>query len=215
MENLSARIFLEEIKGSSFFQSEGDDFLGLKLFSNKTLAATVTKEFQYTAGNHLIIMPVTGELIYKDTIGGDSVAIDAGQVLHVSSPASFQFTIYNPFDDYEINFLLLEINSSQSSQVIKRILDFDLNELQNKLQIINTEVDTSFKLAIGRFAGRTEETYILNKAGLFCFVISGAFEVQGRLLHPKDGLAVWNAQEVELEALSNNATILTIELPYI
>ncbi|RZK76433.1 MAG: hypothetical protein EOO92_14590, partial [Pedobacter sp.] len=101
MENLSARIFLEEMRGSSFFKSEGDDFLGLKLFSNETMDATAAKEFQCAESAHLLIVPITGELIYNDTLGGDSVAIDAGQVLHVSSPASFKFTIHNPFKDDE------------------------------------------------------------------------------------------------------------------
>lgn len=48
---------------------------------------------------------------------------------------------------------------------------------------------------------------------LFVFIIQGVFEVQGRLLHARDGLGLWNeANEIELEALSNDAIILLIEL---
>lgn len=50
-----------------------------------------------------------------------------------------------------------------------------------------------------------------NKKGVFAFVIEGAFEIQGRLLEAKDGLALWNDNEIEMEALSNGAIILLIE----
>ena len=45
------------------------------------------------------------------------------------------------------------------------------------------------------------------------FVIEGAFEVQGTLLHARDGLALWGTDKLEKEALSNDAIILLIELP--
>lgn len=44
-------------------------------------------------------------------------------------------------------------------------------------------------------------------------MIEGVFEVQGTLLHARDGLAIWEAEEVEMEALSNDAIIFLIELP--
>jgi redox-sensitive bicupin YhaK (pirin superfamily) len=71
------------------------------------------------------------------------------------------------------------------------------------------------KLSIGQFRGRQEARYQLSHKthGLFVFVIEGAFEVQGRLLHPRDGLAFWNvAEPAELEALSNDAIILLMEV---
>jgi redox-sensitive bicupin YhaK (pirin superfamily) len=43
-------------------------------------------------------------------------------------------------------------------------------------------------------------------------VIEGAFEVQDRLLHAKDGLAVWDTNEIDFEALSNDAILLLWEV---
>jgi len=42
--------------------------------------------------------------------------------------------------------------------------------------------------------------------------LEGAFEVEGRLLHARDGLALWETEKVELEALSNDAIILVMEI---
>jgi hypothetical protein len=46
----------------------------------------------------------------------------------------------------------------------------------------------------------------------FAFVVAGAFEVEGRLLHQNDGLALWNTSVIELEALSENVVILVVEV---
>ncbi len=45
----------------------------------------------------------------------------------------------------------------------------------------------------------------------FAFVLAGAFETEGRLLHERDGLAIWDTDKIEMEALSNDAMILLIE----
>jgi hypothetical protein len=43
------------------------------------------------------------------------------------------------------------------------------------------------------------------------FVLNGAFEAKGCLLHERDGLALWDTNEIEMEALSNDAMMLVIE----
>ena len=68
--------------------------------------------------------------------------------------------------------------------------------------------------SIGQFAGRHEAVYQLAnpEARLYAYVLTGAFELEGRLMHEKDGLALWNVAEIELEALSNDAVVLLLEL---
>ncbi len=47
---------------------------------------------------------------------------------------------------------------------------------------------------------------------LYTFIVDGAFEIEGRLMHARDGLALWNTEKIELEALSNNAIVVVLEL---
>jgi redox-sensitive bicupin YhaK (pirin superfamily) len=63
--------------------------------------------------------------------------------------------------------------------------------------------------------GRQEAIYHKKnpKTGVFIFVIQGELEVQYRLMHEGDGLALWEVDEVEFEALSNNAILLILEVP--
>lgn len=95
------------------------------------------------------------------------------------------------------------------------ILDFDLVGNKNKLVNIVNASERFLKVSIGQFTGREEALYTLNdfNNSLFVFIIEGAFEVQGRLLQPRDGLALWDVEEpVDLEALSNEAIIVLIEM---
>lgn len=69
---------------------------------------------------------------------------------------------------------------------------------------------------IGRYDGREEGIYEVQNPdahGVFVFVIEGAFEVQNRLLHARDGLSLINVAEVDFEALSNDAMLLILEIP--
>lgn len=71
------------------------------------------------------------------------------------------------------------------------------------------------QVSIGKFTGRHDVVYTPANPHnrLFVYVIDGAFEVQGRLLHPRDGLGLWDEPDnIELEALSNDAIVLLIEL---
>lgn len=47
--------------------------------------------------------------------------------------------------------------------------------------------------------------------GIFVFVLQGAFETEGRLLHERDGLALWDVDKIEMEALSNDALVCLVE----
>ena len=44
------------------------------------------------------------------------------------------------------------------------------------------------------------------------FAIEGAFETEGRLLHARDGLGLWELESIETEALSHGAMMLLIEM---
>jgi len=47
---------------------------------------------------------------------------------------------------------------------------------------------------------------------LYCFVLAGTFEIDGRLLHNRDGIALTATEKIEMEALSDHALLLTVEL---
>ncbi|MBH0619506.1 hypothetical protein I3A86_25800 [Salmonella enterica] len=66
-------------------------------------------------------------------------------------------------------------------------------------------------LHLGCFGGRQEAVFRPQAGRLFAFVLAGAFELEGRLLHAYDGLALWECPAAELEALSPDALVLVLE----
>lgn len=172
------------------------------------------EEFSY-----VILLPVIGAIAYKDA-SGNSNLIAAGQVGILTVDKNETIQVTNPFDEGLINFIQIwirgdETNTTKGSHLATYNVNKCLNGLLKISPSIVSESTSPFLLSIGKFEGRGETTYHLkNKSsGLFVFVLEGAFEVEGRLLHARDGLALLETEQIEMEALSNDAIILTIECP--
>ncbi len=170
----------------------------------------------------MLLLPVAGAVTYKDAYGNESI-INTGQlqVSYLHKGAAIEFS--NAYKYELINFLQLRIKTDTSKTNIQpEIFSFDLDKNKNKLirliSAFTSNTNTAIQLpltSIGKFTGREEAVYTLKnkESNLFVFVIEGVFEVQGHLLHARDGLGLWDVSEdKELEALSNDAIVLMIEL---
>lgn len=128
-----------------------------------------------------------------------SQRISPGQGQIITNP-----TITNPYEEELANYLCIGFDRT----IAPVISDFNLtNDFLQQLTPGN-------HFYIGKYDGRRDDIYRLSNeaAGVFVFVIEGAFEVQNRLLHPRDGLVLWDLAEVEFEALSNEAMLMLIEV---
>lgn len=168
--------------------------------------------------SYVVILPVVGAVKYRDAAGNGEL-IAAGQIGIRCLDKDTSFEIINPFQKELVNFLQVWIRAGKPGTTsFNSLFAYDVNEFMNCLVGISPQNDGArglpFIISIGKFAGRGETTHACKKngAGIFVFVIEGAFEVEGRLLHARDGLALWNAASVEMEALSNDAIVLLIEL---
>lgn len=170
----------------------------------------------------VILIPTVGAVHYTDNAGNNTF-VEAGQAQLYTIRKGTTFEISNPYDDALINFIQIWIrrDDAAGTGTTPRLFSFDLEQNRNALvQITSTEADalqgdaSHPKISIGKFTGREEALYKLLKPenGVFFFVLEGAFEVQYRLLESRDGLSLWGTSEIELEALSNDAIILAIEV---
>ncbi len=166
----------------------------------------------------LIILPVAGTIIYSDSCGNDAV-IETGKVQYFSVKQNAQVKIFNPYEEEYVNFIRLWLKPGSLNSIINTAcFSFERESNKNKLLRLfvgynNEQQPVNFY--IGKFDGRKEALLNISKPGnmVFVFVIEGAFEVQYRLLETRDALALWNADAVDIEALSNNAVLLIAELP--
>lgn len=233
MKESPAKIFLNEQRGlidtdlhkryctfnfNTYLSEHKKSFGSLYVFNDEQLApGSAEMNMEVKEASYVILIPVTGDFLYKGM--GGHLNINIGQVLISSLPAGSSFQVVNPYDN-EINFLQIWIKAKNGmARPFTRLLDFDLNEPENTLIELTKEPGTGafnkipFRLKIGQFAAREGDICKMNsKSSLFSFVLAGAFEMEGRLLQTGDGLALWNTDKAEIEALSNNAILVTLEL---
>jgi quercetin 2,3-dioxygenase len=169
--------------------------------------------------SYVILLPVIGAIVYKDSAGNDNL-IAAGQAEIIAVNKEEMIEITNPFDEGLINFIQIWIKADATKTAKGSWLStYNVNKCINGLLKVSPanfgESPLPFIVSIGKFEGRGETVYQLKNKnpGLFVFILEGAFEVEGRLLHARDGLAIWDVEQVEMEALSNDAIILGIEMP--
>jgi redox-sensitive bicupin YhaK (pirin superfamily) len=208
------------------FQSEHKQPFGrLYGLHEETLAGGHAVELAVAADSYLVLLPITGAVAYG-TSGGDCGTVEVEEIATIAAPAGTTLTLRNPFADELISFLHLWVQApaplAGPRPATATTTVFDGQLLANQLrELVSARAEgyppgapaLPFQLSLGRFMGRQETGYkVAPGSSLFAFVIAGAFEVAGRLLHEKDGLALWAAAEIELEALSNHALVLVLEL---
>jgi quercetin 2,3-dioxygenase len=162
----------------------------------------------YTTGSDCLtlLLPLVGACAYADTTGM-RMTVDAGQCYIGQGSRTLELT--NPYEDELINYVYLQLKAKPQDETRHWIVDFDLDASRNKLVHLFEEP----LISIGRFDGRATGSYVPRDPakGVFVFVLEGAFEVQDRLLQPRDGLALWNVADIEFEALSNEAIVMLID----
>ncbi|MCJ8211989.1 hypothetical protein MUY27_19885 [Mucilaginibacter sp. RS28] len=179
----------------------------LTAFNDCTLAAGKKAMIGGNKASRIILIPVTGSLMFQNG-GQGTVMVEVGQILIDDLTEGGYFELSNPYADHWINFFQIEIDRSGNS-IGPAVLAFDLDRQPGSLIHVTDEHPDTPEIFIGRFNGRQEAIhYMKGKNNSFACVVSGAFELQGRLLHQRDCLALWDEQEIEMEALSNNAVIL-------
>ena len=147
----------------------------------------------------------------KIRINNFQKVIETGEVVIFEAAEDQDVFIKNILTDEDADVLVIKFNKKITENSY-RINHLDL-EIRNKLNFIDTGF--SFPGFIGIFDGREVGRYILKERnnGIFGMVINGAFEFQNRLLENRDAVLIWDIEELEFEALSENAIILFFEIP--
>lgn len=205
----------------SFYNQHKEAFGSLYVFNEEMLAGGQSITLRVEAASYVILLPIIGGVNFFDLQGNVS-GVDVKEILISYLPKNRLFRIDNPYPSDAITFLQIWIKAHEPSETaVSWLYRYSFESLEHQLFEIAPSKSAGeigpafpFSVTLGRFAGREEVRYTLkNKAcAFFAFVIGGAFEAAGRLLHEKDGLALWDTEEVELEALSNNALVVVLEV---
>lgn len=201
----------------SFYNEFKEPVGNLHAFTENTLAGNASIKKTVHENSCIIVVPVVGAICSKDVLGR-KLQITAGQIQCMYVRAGNEIEVQNPYRDELVSFLLIAVKTGERDVYeFSKTFSFNLDHAMNKLCEIENGAGVNGEnqlIAIGKFNGREEAIYTKKhpQNSLFVFVLQGVFEVQGRLLHEKDALALWEVNEAEMEALSNNAIILLMEI---
>lgn len=194
-----------------------DAFDDLYLLNDYTLAGGRSVSVNVDESSYVILLPVVGAMAMK-VDPGCQVIIEPGRLHIVYLPKGDRIGLSNPYEADLVNFIQLSIKAGAACGDTFRQITFNLDKNKNNLIDLikgsGNEGDLP-RISIGKFSGRSEAFYKLRSKEnkVFTFIIEGVFEVQERLLHPRDGLGLWDVPgDIELEALSNDAILLIIEM---
>jgi hypothetical protein len=172
-----------------------------------------------TQDAYLLTLPLVGDVTVVPGPGlGLSTLVGVGE-LHIQPvPAGSVVQLINPYDTHAISLMQLWLPAGSAALSFAQLITYDAEALNNQLIELapeaNAPLPLPFRISLGQFAGRQQTHYQLKPEAtqLSAFVLSGTFELDGQLLHEDDGLTCWDTAAIELEALSDNALLLLVEL---
>jgi hypothetical protein len=170
----------------------------------------------------IISIPLEGDLEHKDCMGNKMV-IKQGDVQIMSAGSGVKHSEYNKNKDKKVNFLQIWVfPKNQGVEPNYEQITFDERERKDKWQTVVSPVNGDGAVTIGQnawfhladLAKGQSLPYQLNREGngLYVFLIDGEVELAGEELKKRDGMGLWETQEVTLTS-KEDAQILLMEVP--
>ncbi|APU11488.1 hypothetical protein A5M85_14710 [Cellulophaga lytica] len=172
----------------------------------------------------IISIPLKGDLQHQDNMGNATI-IKQGDIQVMSAGTGIMHSEYNKNKDRAVEFLQIWIIPNKTN-VKPRYDQISLKELEkpNSLyQVLSPNAndagvwiyqDAWFNL--GTFTEDTTTSYALNKKdnGVYAFVLEGNVSIEGEQLSKRDGVGLWETDNIAINA-SKNSKVLLIEVPMV
>lgn len=194
----------------SFADEHKKPLLPLQYF-NETVLQAGGKMLLNTADSFSFILPIYNML--EVFFAGRLMELYPGEAICLENDA--EMLCINPQEKECASFIWFIFNNDQvniSGNSSYQKIKLPVNHLKN--QWIDLPAGR-LNIKIACLGARSELKYNMDPARyskLFFYNIAGSFEVCGRLLNQNDGLVLWDCDEVDMEALSEDSIILLLEL---
>lgn len=207
---------------ASWYNPDRVQFGMLRVLNDDTVAAGMGFGTHPHDNMEIITIPLEGDLAHKDSMGNTEV-IKTGDVQVMSAGTGIQHSEFNPNADQHTKLFQIWVFPKYRNVTPRyQQITLDVTEQKNNFaQILSPKADDAgvwiyqdawFYLA--DFDKGFSKTYSINKEGngMYVFVISGTITVDGQELETRDGLGIWEFNELEFVATSE-AKFLLMEIP--
>ncbi len=170
----------------------------------------------------IVSIPLEGDLEHKDSMGNVAV-IKKGDIQLMSAGSGVTHSEYNKNKDVPVKFLQIWIFPNKKN-VNPRYDQITLNEADriNKLQQIispNTNdaglwIQQNAWFHLGKFDANSTIDYTLKAKdnGVYVFILNGKLDVEGNELQTRDGIGIWNTENIKVQT-KEVSELLIMEVP--
>lgn len=171
----------------------------------------------------IISIPLEGDLEHKDSMGNTAV-IRSGDIQVMSAGTGIMHSEFNKNNDQLVKFLQIWVYPNKRN-VTPRYDQITLDKIKSKnkfQQILSPNPDDEGVwihqdawFHLGNFENATEVNYQIKKKGngVYAFMIKGSAEIEGQALAERDGFGVWNVENIQIKATSDDTEILLMDVP--
>lgn len=210
---------------ANYYNPERMHFGVLRVLNDDTVAGGMGFGTHPHDNMEIISIPLEGDLEHKDSMGNVAV-IRKGDIQVMSAGTGIRHSEYNRNKDLATQFLQIWVFPRQRD-VAPRYdqITLDQNDRHNRWQQVLSpnhddegvwiHQDAWFHL--GKFDQNFQSIYSVKKSGngLYVFVIKGSATIDGISLSERDGLGIWDTNQVSITADSQDAEILLMEVPMV
>ncbi|MBW1295522.1 pirin family protein [Aquimarina litoralis] len=206
----------------NYYNPERMSFGALRVLNDDTVSAGMGFGKHPHDNMEIISIPLEGDLEHKDSMGNTTV-IKQGDIQVMSAGTGVFHSEYNKNSDKEVKFLQIWVipNKKNVTPRYDQITIDDDNLENNLYQILSPNKDDNgiwiYQDAwfhMGQFEkGHTQHYSVKNKNnGVYIFVLEGNVTVENNELKKRDGLGIWDTNEIKIES-NSTSKILVMEVP--
>lgn len=208
---------------AGYYNPERIQFGALRVLNDDTVSGGMGFGEHPHDNMEIISIPLEGDLEHKDSMGNTAV-IRKGDIQVMSAGTGIFHSEFNKNKGEQVKFLQIWVFPNKRN-VTPRYDQITLNEAdrKNKLQQIlspNKEdegvwIHQDAWFHMGNFDKGVSADYAIKKPGngVYVFVLKGQFRVNGTVLDQRDGLGLSDIEHFNIQALTDDAEILLMEVP--
>ncbi|NNE76162.1 MAG: pirin family protein, partial [Pricia sp.] len=170
----------------------------------------------------IISIPLEGDLEHKDSMGNTTI-IKQGDIQAMSAGSGVKHSERNKSREKKVKFLQIWIIPNKVNVEPKYDqITLDPKKLKNRYQQIvspNLEDDgvwihQNAWFHLGEFDKDHTESYSLkdNSNGVYVFLLEGKCHVNGEVLQKRDGIGIWDVEQVDF-TFDEDSKVLLMEVP--
>ena len=171
----------------------------------------------------IVSIPLAGDLEHKDNMGNTTV-IRHRDVQVMSAGTGVTHSEYNKNSDAEVRFLQIWMfPNKRNVQPRYDQITLDRKDRHNALQQILSPhqddtgvwVHQNAWFHLGKFPAGEKANYTVKRPGngVYAFVIEGSATVQGQPLGRRDGLGVWDVEQLDITFGPEGGELLLMDVP--